>query len=331
VKYQTKKLQAKNKKLCINQKSQTGFQEEKLMQQVKDFLSRKETSSSDSVSALSSSESGSDDFILEEKECNSSEDNLEILDEKSEDNAKPKESKSLGKDCDETEAEEVSNPKVFSLADLDMESQRKDPDIAKYWFQRYRLFSRFDEGIKMDKEGWFSVTPERIAEHIAERCRCDLIIDAFCGVGGNAIQFAFTCERVIAIDIDPVKIACARHNAQIYGVQDRIEFIVGDFRQLATSFKADVVFLSPPWGGPDYANAKVFDIKTMILLDGFKLFETSKQITENIAYFMPRNADAEQIASLAGPGGRVEIEQNFVNKKCKTVTAYYGHLISESS
>ena len=44
-------------------------------------------------------------------------------------------------------------------------------------------------------EGWFSVTPEMIAQHIAERCRCDLIVDAFCGVGGNAIQFAFTCER----------------------------------------------------------------------------------------------------------------------------------------
>ena len=39
------------------------------------------------------------------------------------------------------------------------------------------------------------MTPEKIAEHIAERCRCDVIVDAFCGVGGNSIQFAFTCER----------------------------------------------------------------------------------------------------------------------------------------
>ena len=34
---------------------------------------------------------------------------------------------------------------------------------------------------------------------------------------------------VIAIDIDPVKIACAKHNAKIYGVLDKIEFITGDF------------------------------------------------------------------------------------------------------
>ena len=44
-------------------------------------------------------------------------------------------------------------------------------------------------------EGWFSATPEKIAAHIAERCQCDLLVDAFCGVGSNTIQFAFTCER----------------------------------------------------------------------------------------------------------------------------------------
>jgi len=48
-------------------------------------------------------------------------------------------------------------------------------------------------------EGWFSVTPERIARHIARRCQCDLIIDAFCGVGGNTIQFAFKCQRGIQV------------------------------------------------------------------------------------------------------------------------------------
>lgn len=30
-----------------------------------------------------------------------------------------------------------------------------DPELAKYWAQRYRLFSRFDEGIKLDR-GMFS-------------------------------------------------------------------------------------------------------------------------------------------------------------------------------
>ncbi|XP_044522191.1 trimethylguanosine synthase isoform X1 [Gracilinanus agilis] len=209
------------------------------------------------------------------------------------------------------------------------------PELAKYWAQRYRLFSRFDDGIKLDKEGWFSVTPEKIAEHIAGRVHlsfnCDIIVDAFCGVGGNAIQFALTGKRVIAIDIDPAKIDLAHNNAEVYGVADKIEFICGDFMLLASDLKADVVFLSPPWGGPDYATAETFDIRTMMSPDGFEIFRLSQMITKNIVYFLPRNADIDQVASLAGPGGQVEIEQNFLNNKLKTITAYFGDLIRRTA
>ncbi|TNN58138.1 Trimethylguanosine synthase [Liparis tanakae] len=193
-----------------------------------------------------------------------------------------------------------------------------EPELAKYWAQRYRLFSRFDEGVRLDREGWFSVTPERIAEHIALRVErsfpeARLIVDAFCGVGGNAIQFALAGKRVLAVDIDPVRLDLARHNAVVYGVADRIDFVQGDFLQLAPRLRGDVVFLSPPWGGPDYLTAEIFRL--------------AKLISDNIVYFLPRNADMDQIASLAGAGGRVEVEQNMLNNKLKTLTAYFGSLM----
>eukprot|EP00850_Spirogloea_muscicola_P011580 SM000072S21214 [mRNA] locus=s72:357544:361465:- [translate_table: standard] len=170
---------------------------------------------------------------------------------------------------------------------------------AKYWKQRYRLFSRFDEGILLDEEGWFSVTPEAIAIHQAGRLACHVIIDAFCGVGGNSIQFARTCGRVIAIDISPTRLALAHHNAKIYGVEDKIDFVVGDFIQLAPTLKADTVFLSPPWGGPDYLKAEVYDLHTMLLpLDGFKLFQIAAAIGQ-VCFFLPRNSDVEQLSQLS--------------------------------
>lgn len=52
------------------------------------------------------------------------------------------------------------------------------------------MFSRYDDGIKMDEEGWFSVTPEPLARHHAFRCGSGTVVDSFTGVGGNAIQFA---------------------------------------------------------------------------------------------------------------------------------------------
>ncbi|CAG5131576.1 unnamed protein product [Candidula unifasciata] len=203
-----------------------------------------------------------------------------------------------------------------------------DPELAKYWYQRYCLFAKFDEGIKLDRESWFSVTPEPIAANIAERCRCDVIVDAFCGAGGNSIQFAFTCNHVIAIDIDASKLELARNNAEVYGVADRIEFIHGDYLQLAQILKADVVFLSPPWGGPQYLDCDVYDLDNMA---GFnhtsELMELTRKITQNIAFLLPRNADAEQVASLAGASQKVEVDENYLNKKLKTLTAYFGELM----
>ncbi|GFR14136.1 trimethylguanosine synthase [Trichonephila clavata] len=205
-----------------------------------------------------------------------------------------------------------------------------NPEFKKYWSQRYRLFSLFDEGIKLDKESWFSVTPEQIAYHIAERCSCDVIVDAFCGAGGNAIQFAYTCYHVIAIDIDPKKIELAKNNAKVYDVDKHIDFIVGDFFSIAPKLKADVVFLSPPWGGPTYLKDKEYDI-SKIQPDIYETFEVSRKISDNIALFVPRNTVINQLVQLAGEGNHVEIEQNSLNKKVKTITAYYGELVSTNS
>ena len=162
---------------------------------------------------------------------------------------------------------------------------------------------------------------------MAERCRCDLIIDAFAGVGGNAIQFAFECERVIAIEIDAPRLQLARHNAAVYEVADRIEWIHGDFLSLAPHLKADVVFLSPPWGGPGYSTAPVFDLVTMMGgLDGAEILRAALRDAPNVAYFLPKNADERQIAQLAAEAGvPVEVEVCKLNGHAKGLMAYFFH------
>ncbi|KAI8015734.1 Trimethylguanosine synthase [Camellia lanceoleosa] len=201
------------------------------------------------------------------------------------------------------------------------------PSIGKYWCQRYLLFSKFDDGIKMDEEGWFSVTPEPVARHHAFRCGTGIIIDFFTGVGGNAIQFAQRSKHVIAIDIDPKKIDYAQHNAAVYGVDDRIEFIRGDSFLLAPRLKADSVFLSPPWGGPDYTKVMTYDMKTMLKPhDGHVLFNVARGIASKVVMFLPRNVDFNQLAELslsANPPWSLEVEKNFLNGKLKAITAYF--------
>ncbi|PLW12559.1 hypothetical protein PCANC_18128 [Puccinia coronata f. sp. avenae] len=228
--------------------------------------------------------------------------------------------------------------------------------MTKYWAQRRRLFSKFDEGIKMDKESWYSVTPEAIAKQTAARARCKVIVDGFCGAGGNAIQFAFTCDKVIAIDKDPNKIKLARSNAAVYGVAHKIEFICADFlgwmAQLSSAQIAsiDVVFLSPPWGGMDYLkpsgpnvsdSGHYYKLNQLEPIDGFELFKRARKVTERIIFYLPRHMDLKDLARLAHllppssdnphPHFAMEVEENWMNEKCKALTVYFGSLVSNPS
>ena len=108
----------------------------------------------------------------------------------------------------------------------------------------------------------------KIAEHTAQAKPKDKVImlDCFAGIGGNAIAFALSgYKRVYAIEKNLAALECARHNARIYGVHDRITFFHGDCFELLglddeksgnkinSLFmlvqKAGIIFASPPWGG----------------------------------------------------------------------------------
>jgi len=252
----------------------------------------------------------------------------------------------------------------------------------KYWAQRYRLFSKYDFGLQIDEESWYSATPEVISKHIAKRCltnnKVKVILDPFCGVGGNVIQLA-SCQwshhYIIAIDIDANKIAKAKHNASIYGVSNQIEFIIGDSIEIMKSMARDqsiqeinetnvdrkkdelkelkeikdemkinkkkkknnhrmidMVYISPPWGGPSYSNHEIFDIETMIQINkninGYDLFHLARQISKNVAYFLPRNICPKQLDSLSDINEVCEVEDHVLNNKLKTRIAYYGNLVS---
>jgi trimethylguanosine synthase len=81
-----------------------------------------------------------------------------------------------------------------------------------------------------------------------------VVLDAFCGAGGNAIGFARAGKRVIAVEMDSQRLDMARTNARAFGVEERIQFVLGDAVKVLTnpSYQFDCVFFDPPWGGPDY-------------------------------------------------------------------------------
>jgi hypothetical protein len=89
-----------------------------------------------------------------------------------------------------------------------------------------------------------------------------VVLDGFCGVGGNLIQFSKKCGFCIGNDLDEVKQEYTLHNAQIYNCLDRVQVLNKDYLQLNEedfNYPADIpnpaidaIFLSPPWGGTGY-------------------------------------------------------------------------------
>ncbi len=111
-------------------------------------------------------------------------------------------------------------------------------------------------GARLDAEGRRSLTPETLALELGRRAAGVHVLDAGCGAGGNAIGFARAGCRVTAIEHDSARLALARHNARLYGVQDRIRFVAGDARAQLAQLAADLLFVDPPWGAR-YDKARV--------------------------------------------------------------------------
>jgi hypothetical protein len=73
------------------------------------------------------------------------------------------------------------------------EDKPEDKDLKKFHKHRYYLFSKFDRGVKIDDESWYSITPENISKHVANKISSIYgegnanAMDGFSGVGGNLI------------------------------------------------------------------------------------------------------------------------------------------------
>ncbi|KAL7950787.1 RNA cap guanine-N2 methyltransferase domain-containing protein [Trichoderma barbatum] len=218
-------------------------------------------------------------------------------------------------------------------------------DIQKYFSQRYSIWSFYDGGVHMTDDAWFGVTPEPVANQIAYELSEDhydpektILIDAFGGAGGNTIAFALSerWNHIISIERDPATLACAQHNAELYGVgPGAVTWILGDsfeyLDQLVNSpeklhpdlrvdLQSTMVFASPPWGGPGYTTDEIFDLSTMQPYSLSQLHEAYKKMDHVL--FLPRTSDIRQIAKLAVEGEKLEVIQYCVEGASKAMGAY---------
>lgn len=93
-------------------------------------------------------------------------------------------------------------------------------------------FSRAEEML-FTRDGLEQASSEITSAHAAARYPAGgPVADLCCGIGGNLITLG-AGRQVLAVDLDPVTLAFARHNARVYGAAGRLAAVRADVREVA--------------------------------------------------------------------------------------------------
>ena len=143
--------------------------------------------------------------------------------------------------------------------------------MTTYQNSRYfpYLFNKQYHSLLIDDTGKFSISCPRDAEFITNiiikaitKLRMVsnqvIITDATAGVGGNTISFEKHFGKVNAVEVDKVRFDYLVNNMSVYESTSTV-CINEDYTAIHMTLNQDVVFIDPPWGGPDYKHQE--DIK----------------------------------------------------------------------
>jgi len=180
--------------------------------------------------------------------------------------------------------------------------------------------------LKLDEEAAYSVTDQvtadRMTQDIVHVLGADSAIslcDATACIGGNTMSFARAFKHVVAIESDPIRFGYLQHNLNVMGIHN-VRCIHGDSAVEVSWNHAlggsgskapsvakplyDVIFVDPPWGGPDYKTQANVSLE----LSGRPLADLCKEwapFTRYIAIKTPTNFDRESF--MADTQGILEL------------------------
>lgn len=130
------------------------------------------------------------------------------------------------------------------------------------------------ERLRLTEEGEYSITKRRdafrimsILKAVIKDTKTKTITDATGCVGGDTIHFGLNFKSVDSIEINFDNFEALKNNVEVYGLKN-VQLYYGDALMLF-NWRTDVLYIDPPWGGPNYKEQKNLD-----------LFMSSKRIDE---------------------------------------------------
>lgn len=230
---------------------------------------------------------------------------------------------------------EAPQPSVSAAA------QKKAADVSSG--KRFQLFGGkcsddVRNGMLLDDVAIYSVTDARTADRITKAALAlpggphREVCDGCACVGGNVISFARALQkdkacRVTGIEFDEVRCEFLKHNVATARVP--AEILRGDFAQATADDetddgdgwacrsavrRADLLFLDPPWGGPEVARQPEGSVR--LHLSGVDVGELCKRIggagfrAKHVLLKLPPNYDVVFLKETLS-NHAVRVDQSF--------------------
>jgi hypothetical protein len=119
--------------------------------------------------------------------------------------------------------------------------------------------------LKLSKEGEYSVTRRRDADRILTSIKNTVgelsnksITDATGCVGGDTIHFGLNFKKVDTIELKKENFVVLQNNVSVYNLNN-VRYHLGDSTKIF-NWKTDILYIDPPWGGPDYKEKAELDL-----------------------------------------------------------------------
>ena len=189
--------------------------------------------------------------------------------------------------------------------------------------------NKFSKEIYGDTDGIYMSCAEVISEHLAKKlAKYKTGVELCCALGMTVIQLAKKLEYVYGIDMDKERIVSAKKNAQLYGVQNKTEFIQGNVldENLLKNIQAEVAILDPDWSAGDNKKEHVAELEMTQPSMKDMFFKAKKNITHNLVLRIPNTFTFETLSIL----GKSEIENIIWDNRVRFKYAFFADDIVEN-
>lgn len=148
----------------------------------------------------------------------------------------------------------------------------------------------------IDDEGMYSttdqVTANKITKEISKFVNKEAIItDATACIGGSSYSFSKYFNKVYAIEINDIRYDYLYKNIKLLDC-DNVVCIKGDALIECLKLKQDIIFIDPPWGGPEYKKLSSVDL----FISSFPLYKVCNDFVSVCKYIVikvPMNFNEE--------------------------------------